>query len=212
MHQIRVKLLKLSQRIDTSNLGLRQLAKLIGEKHPQLIKYHLKQMEREGLIHRGASGKITVLKDAEKFIMPNMVSLPILGSANCGPAFCVAEQDIEGYLQTSAGILSNRDIKEVFVIKAVGNSLNAAQDVIGGPTIEDGDMVIIDKSNQNPKNGDYVLSIIDDAANLKRFYRDADGTVRLVSESTENIPPILIHPDDFVSFMINGVVVRVIKN
>lgn len=212
MHQIRVKLLKLSQRIDTSNLGLRQLAKLIGEKHPQLIKYHLEQMEKETLIHRDkTTGKITVLKDAEKFIMPNMVSLPILGSANCGTASCVAEQDIQGYLQTSAGILGNRNVKEVFVIKAVGNSLNAAQDVVGG-RIEDGDMVIIDKSNQTPKNGDYVLSIIDDAANLKRFYRDADGTVRLVSESTENIPPILIHPDDFANFMINGVVVRVIKN
>lgn len=211
MHQIRVKLLKLSQRIDTSNLGLRQFAKLIGEKHPQLIKYHLEQMEKDGLIHRGSNAKITVLKDAEKFIMPNMVSLPIVGSASCGPASCVAEQDIKGYLQTSAGILGNRDKKEIFVIKAVGNSLNAAQDVMGGK-IEDGDMVIIDKSNQNPKNGDYVLSIIDDAANLKRFYRDADGTVRLVSESTENIPPILIHPDDFASFMINGIVVRVIKN
>lgn len=211
MHQIRLKLLKLAQRIDTSNLGLRQLAKLIGEKHPQLIKYHLEQMEEEELIHRDENGKITVLKDAEKFIMPNMVSLPICGYADCGPASCVAEQNIEGYLQTSAGILGNKNTEELFVVRAVGDSLNAAQDVVGGP-IEDGDLVIVDKSNQSPVNGDYVLSIIDDAANLKRFYRDADGTVRLISESTEDIPPILIHPDDFLNYMINGVVVRVVKN
>lgn len=211
MHPIRVKLLKLSQKIDTSNIGLRQLAKLVGEEHPQLIKYHLEQMDKEGVIRRDENGKIIVLKDAKKFIMPNIITLPIVGYANCGPATCVAEQNIEGYLHTSPGILGKKNRKDLFVIKAVGNSLNAAQDVMGG-SVENGDMVIIDKSNQNPKNGDYVLSIIDDAANLKRFYRDADGTVRLVSESTENIPPILIHPDDFASFMINGIVVRVIKN
>jgi len=57
------------------------------------------------------------------------------------------------------------------------------------------------------------LSVINDAANFKRFYKN-DEEIKLVSESTLDIPPIILHKDDVNTsgYMVNGVVVRVIKN
>jgi repressor LexA len=95
------------------------------------------------------------------------------------------------------------------VIKAIGNSLNRAKNVAGGP-IKNGDYVIVDCNNKNPQNGDYVLSIIDEAANFKRFYREGD-MIKLVSESSEEYPPIYIHESEMDEYTVNGVVVRVIK-
>ena len=100
----------------------------------------------------------------------------------------------------------------LFVVRVVGNSMNAAKDLKGG-TAEEGDYIVVDCENADPKNGDYVLSVIDDAANIKRFYKD-DGEIRLVSESTMDVPPIVLHEDDVNSkgYLVNGVVLRVIKN
>ena len=81
---------------------------------------------------------------------------------------------------------------------------------INGNTIEDGDYLIIDSSDTNPKNGDVVLSVIDDMANIKKYIWDEKNhQVVLVSESTKDIPPIYIHEDD--SFLVNGKVIQVIK-
>ena len=80
---------------------------------------------------------------------------------------------------------------------------------IDGKRIEDGDYAIIDYEYKTPRNGDIVLSIIDGASNIKKFYRDEDGNIVLASDSTQNFPPIYIHKDD--NYMINGKVVQIIK-
>lgn len=81
---------------------------------------------------------------------------------------------------------------------------------VNGKTIEDGDYLIIDSDYRSPRNGDVVLSVIDDMANIKKYIWDEDNNqVVLVSQSTKDIPPIFIHEDD--SFMINGRVIQVIK-
>lgn len=38
---------------------------------------------------------------------------------------------------------------------------------VNGKTIEDGDYLIIDSDYRSPRNGDVVLSVIDDMANIK---------------------------------------------
>jgi repressor LexA len=81
---------------------------------------------------------------------------------------------------------------------------------VDGKTIEDGDYLIIDSEYRNPRNGDVILSIIDDMANIKKYVWDeVNNQVLLMSQSTKEIPPIYIHEDD--SFMINGKVIQVIK-
>jgi SOS-response transcriptional repressor LexA len=79
-------------------------------------------------------------------------------------------------------------------------------------SIEEGDFAIIDPDNRSPDPGDYVLSVINGCANIKRFYIDKEhGQLLLLSESSENQPPIRLHEDDNLEFFINGKVVTVIK-
>jgi len=96
-----------------------------------------------------------------------------------------------------------------FALRVEGDSMNKAK--IAGKNLEEGDFVVIDSEYRSPKNGDYVLSVIDGCANLKKFERDnKTGEVLLVSESTNpKHKPIYISSED--NFMINGKIVNVVK-
>jgi SOS-response transcriptional repressor LexA len=80
---------------------------------------------------------------------------------------------------------------------------------IDGNNIEEGDYVIIDASYRGPRPGDYVLSIIEGCANIKKFARAKNGNVVLLSESSTDYSPIYIDEND--QFLINGRVAQVIK-
>lgn len=209
LHPIQRKILNFLQKTKVTNIGISQLGKFIGEKHPQQIKHHLKQLEKKGCISWNQDKKsIKVLKPME-LIDENLITLSIYGSASCGPAEMVAKENLEGFLRISKSLLSGLNLKGLFVVKAVGDSLNNAKEAPGGP-IEDGDYVVIDSGYKDFRPGDYVLSILDEYANLKRFYREGNNIV-LVSESKSDIPPIYINPIDFPNYMINGKIVKVFK-
>ncbi len=210
MHIIQQKLLKLASEMNLGSIGLRKLGQLIGESHPQKVKHHLEQLEKKGLLTVARSGDIEPTKTL-KIKGLSLFSLPILGTANCGPADIFAEENCEGYLKVSPKTIGRSKPEGLFVIKAVGDSMNKAKAVSGGP-INNHDYVVIDTSKRAPQNGDYVLSIIDDMANIKRFYFDkANEQIALVSESTLPIEPIYIHHTDAVNYLVNGQVLRVIK-
>jgi len=206
MHQIQEKLLDLVKEEDVSQLTLRQIAKLVGEKHPQKIKHHLNQLEKKGMIdidwHSGSVKRNSRRADKNS----SFQSVPIIGLADCGQAITFAEETFEGYLKVSRKILDK--IRNIFAVQAKGNSMNKAK--INGQTIEDGDYVVIDSSDKDPFNGDYVLAVVDNFATIKRFYRDRQtNRIVLLAESTEEYLPIYLHEDD--SFMINGIVKFVLK-
>lgn len=206
MHIIQERLLKLIDQRNIGNLPLRQIGELLDEKLPQKIKHHLYQLEQKGfIVIDRKNAKISRINN--KPHGQNMfLSIPIVGSANCGPASIYADQNIEGYLKISKLLISTQ--KDIFAIRAQGNSLNKAN--INGKNIEHGDFVIIDSKKLSPKDGDYVLSIIDDMANIKKYKLDhKNRRIVLLSESTQTFNPIFIHEDD--DFRINGKVIDVVK-
>lgn len=190
-------------------MSLRQIGTLIGQKNsPQKIKHHMLQLEKNGLIKINRLEKEIAKTKPGSIINSKLISLPILGSANCGPATIYAEQNIEGYLTISGKLLSKK--KDIFAIKASGYSMNKAN--INGDSIEDGDYVIVDPKYRSVRNGDYVLSIIDGTANIKRYFNDRDNKrIILLSESSASFSPIFIHYDDMDSYLINGRIIQVIK-
>lgn len=215
MHPIQEKLLSLTEHHNLGAMKLREIGKLIdGPNSPQNIKHHLQQLAKKGLIKIDKRNKKIERIRAGKNKLSGLISIPILGSANCGEATLFAVENPEGYLQVSPRILGSKYLKktrELFALKAVGPSMNRAN--IDGDSIEDGDYVIADRSQQMPKNGDRVVSIIDNAANIKRFFRDErKQQIMLVSESSLDISPIYIHQDDLQNYLVNGVVVLVMKN
>ena len=207
MHPVQESLLRV---IDEKNIGaltLRQMGELIGERLPQKIKHHLSQLERKGFIlidrkNKNISRISNKAKAGDIFI-----SIPIIGAANCGPATIYVEQNIEGYLKISKRFIPNK--KSIFALRAEGNSLNKAN--IQGKNVESGDFVIVDSENTSPRNGDYVVSIIDGMANIKKYHLDKDqNRIALLSESTQNYSPIFVHEND--DFRISGKIVEVVKN
>jgi repressor LexA len=212
MHIIQEKLINLADEYNLSDLTLRKIGELVYEPNsPQKIKHHINQLISRGLLVVTPDGKTT--KKAKGGLgKSGLFSLPILGSANCGQALIFADDKIEGYLKLSRNLLKKdliNEIKELFVLKAVGNSMNRA--VIDNKNIEDGDFLIINKGSI-VKSGDYVVSIIDGVANIKKFYIDKpNNQIILLSESSQDFAPIYISKEDQDSYLIGGKVVGIMK-
>lgn len=208
MHKLQQAILELADKKNLASMTLREIGEYVGEQHPQKIKHHLNQLRVKGLMANGNKAK---LFEGSKVIgtgQTQMISIPILGLANCGPAQIFASENLEGYLTVSVGMIPKK--KKIFAVRAVGTSMNRAN--INDKSIEDGDYVIIDADYKHPKDGDYVLSVIGGSANIKRFCRDTENNqIVLISESSQELPPIYIHPKDFSEYMVNGKVVQVIK-
>jgi len=175
--------------------------------------YYVEKLREEGYLQKVSNHPRSININSNEFmksILPKSVesfSIPVLGSANAGPATSLAEENISGYLK-----VSHKDINRkngVFALRVEGDSMNKAK--IAGKNLEEGDFVVIDSEYRNPKNGDYVLSVIEGYANLKKFERDSKtGEVLLVSESTNlKHKPIYISSED--NFMINGKIISVVK-
>src|SRR3989344_861708 len=210
MHDLQTKLLKILEKIDFSKESLRSIAKMVGEKYPQKIKHHITQLEKNGLISVDWINKRVTVSSRSKSSSSSspLLSIPIVGTANCGPATIFADQNVEGFVKISKVILGIKAIGDFFAIRASGDSMNRAK--IAGKNIEDGDLVIIDPRQKEPRNGDYVLSIIDNVANIKKIFRDSKNMlIRLISESTQDYAPIYISPKE--DYMVAGKVIYVIK-
>lgn len=214
MHEIQKRLLHLiAQGQNLGQLTLREIGKRIGEKDkPQKIKHHLNQLEKKGLIKINKSKELIEKATggaSEGLLMKgNLLAIPILGAANAGPALRFADENIEGYLRISSTLLGRKSAKNIFALMVDGPSMNRAE--VGGKKIEDGDFVIIDSPYKSPKDGDIVLSIIDNMANIKRFHHDRENNqIGLISESSQNFPPIYLHETD--NYIVNGRVFFVVK-
>jgi repressor LexA len=205
MHKTQELILDLVRGGGWNRKTLREVGGEIGCPSAQQVKHHLEQLVGRGLVTFDRATK-TARMSRPVFSPAGLVPVPIVGAANCGPATIFANENIEGYLRVSPKLL--KKTSRVFAIRAQGISMNRAQ--VDGQNIEDGDYLIIDADYREPRTGDIVLSVIDDAANIKKFlWDDETGQIVLVSESTKDIPPIYIHEDD--SFMVNGRVIQVIK-
>lgn len=175
--------------------------------------YYVDKLSEEGYLKKISNQSRGIDLETNDFIRPvaskntQAFSVPIMGAVNAGEANIFAEENIEGYLKIPNNSLSKKE--GVFALRVEGDSMNKA--TIDKKNIEQGDFVLIDSQYRNPKNGDFVLSIIDGCANIKKFERNSkNGEIRLMSESTNlKHKPIYISSED--NFMINGKVMAIIK-
>jgi SOS-response transcriptional repressor LexA len=209
MHVLQQRILDLSQTTNLADLTLREIGERVGDKYPQKIKHHIEQLYKKGFLRQNADG--SVIFPTGQTSSDLFYTLPIVGSANCGKAVTFADEHIEGYLTLSKKLLDSHSDR-MFVVRAIGNSMNMAN--IQGDSIDDGDYVIID-ATQKPVDSyynQYVLSTIDGMANIKKLSADTKKNIYiLLSQSSEEHPPIYLHKDDVGSYLINGAVTKVIK-
>lgn len=212
MHIIQKQLLDLiATHADFGSYSLRKIAEMVGaEGKPQTAKYHLQQLEKDGLIQMNLeAGVIKLVKRGyAKASASPIYSLPVVGSANCGPATIFAEQNIDQYLKISSSLLP-RNKSNLYALIADGDSMNKAE-VEPGRTIESGDFVLVDSDYKNYRKGDIVVAVIDGLATIKRYREDKENKmIVLEADSTHKYLPIFIHEGD--DFQISGKVVGIIK-
>ena len=214
MHIIQKQLLDLiATHEDFGSYSLRKMAEMVGAKgKPQTAKYHLQQLEKDGLIQLNLEAGIIKLvkRGYAKASTSPIYSLPIVGSANCGPATIFAEQNVDQYLKISSSMLP-RNKSNLYALIADGDSMNKAKVGEEEKTIESGDFVLVDSEYKNYKTGDIVVAVIDNMATIKRFREDkSNNRIILEADSTEKYLPIFIHEGD--NFLLSGKVVGIIKS
>lgn len=88
------------------------------------------------------------------------------------------------------------------IFKACGDSMS--------PTIEDGDIVLVDIGRTDFNNGGVFLLTINNEWFIKRLRLKITGELEIISENTEKYgAPEILRPDDNIEVVIKG---RVIKN
>ncbi len=213
MHAIQEKLIQLSKENDISSMKLADLARLVNIKSLQQVKHHREQLIKKGLLSAPTQSKATkVLKG----ILNNadLISIPVLGAANAGPASIYADGTVSGYLRVSTSKLPGTyKTGKLFALKVIGDSMNSASIGIDRQKANNNDYVVADARTFVPKTGDYVLSLIEGLANIKKFVDDKENRqIALVSESTQDYPPIIIGEDDGTDYLAQAKVLCVVKS
>ena len=140
-------------------------------------------------------------------LKPQFSSVPVLGAANAGFALINAEEYFQGYLRVSSSIIRGK--ANVFAVRIEGDSMNKAK--INDKNIEDGDFVLVNPNHSKLKDGEYVLSIIDGNATVKKVKREKRfGSILLMPEST-NPEHKTIYVSSQDNFMVNGKIIGVVK-
>jgi len=212
MHQTQEKLLELSKKHDFGKMSYRDIGDLVGIESAQTIKHHLLQLQKKNLIKMYKKGGVVEHVKRGISNASGLVTLPVLGAADCGVATKIADdQYVQGHIRVSSKIVSYK--KGMFAVQVDGFSMNRSAVGPSKRNIEPGDYVIVDGDAKTPVNGEYVLSVIDGLANIKKFYLDEENRqVMLVSESTKDYPPIVIDESEIDQYVLSGKVVEVIKN
>lgn len=207
MHQIQEKLLALADTEDLGTYSYYALAKKLDVANHGSVKFHLDQLVDKGMLYKNPkTGSISKVEPGSKFT--GFVSIPIMGEANCGAPTRVADDRVKSFLRVTPSLVPKAKLDKLYALKAVGSSMNKAN--INGRPINDGDYVLIEKANR-VQNGDYVVSIFDEVANIKRFIVDYENSrIVLRSESTDTFPPIFVAEEDFGSYLVAGKVLEVI--
>ena len=173
---------------------LADVAKHFGYKNRATVQQHFQAIEKKGYIRKSPKlSRGIELTLEEKFFVPR----PILGEVAAGNPLTIYPDAIDTVqLPTIA-----RMPQDSFLLRVKGDSLKDAY-------IFSGDIVIVNP-NLEPKNGQIVVAILDDAAVVKRFYKKR-SEIELVSENPE-FKPIVIDKK-YPSFKIVGIVVGVYRS
>jgi len=184
-----------------------------------VVNYYLEQLEEGGYIERrsNVSRGITLLKNAAgealqdigKAISDAMQTLtvPLLGNIVAGEPMPVPASDFS-YYDPESGIDIARSLlpaheseDQLYALRVHGDSMIDAM-------INDGDIVVMKKTNQ-AKNGEMVAIWLNDRdeTTLKYFYRE-NGKVRL-QPANPTMQPIII--DDPRIVEVQGKVILVIR-
>ncbi|MCY4089143.1 MAG: S24 family peptidase [Candidatus Saccharibacteria bacterium] len=205
-------MLQINLERNISDMKLSELRDLTGVKHLQQVKHHRNMLITKGLLSKQEQAKQAFGQTDILGGKSQLINIPIMGAVNAGVASVYAEGKVEDYLRISSEKLPVRHKKTLYALRVVGNSMDKACIGPNKLNIENGDYVIADGDQYTPQSGDYVISLINGLANVKKLIIDSnEGQVVLVSESSGDYPPIILDIDDQMDYMAQSKVLHVIK-
>ena len=144
-------------------------------------------------------------KDIKEVENSKKPKIKIFAESNAGEALTIAQDNNLGYVFFNDKEWANYKNGEHIALKVKGNSMNKKE--IDGKKIKDGRIVIVKKTNHATEN-DVVVSILNEASNIKEFHKEEDSVV-LKSVSTEKIDDIVVTEKD--DYMVIGIIVKVVR-
>ena len=158
--------------------SVREICKAVGLSSTSSVHFHLKRLEKEGLIKRDSS-KTRAIEIVDPTSKKEVINVPIVGTIAAGNPI-LAIENIEDVFPLPIDYVKNT--KDLFMLKVSGESMIEAG-------ILDGDLAIIEKTD-SANNGDIVVALIDNEATLKRFFKES-SYIRLQPENKSMKPIIL---------------------
>lgn len=162
---------------------VREIGKALGLSSPATVHAHLSNLEEKGFIKKEESKNRTLellVKNEYATTNSSIVEVPLLGKITAGNPIEAIENPDETFDLPSYLVPKN---KEVFTLNVSGTSMINAG-------ILDGDIVIVERTNQ-AKNGEIVVAMTDEnEVTLKTFYKEKDH-FRLQPENDTMAPIIL---------------------
>jgi repressor LexA len=163
--------------------------------HRVTVHQHVAALVKKGAIRKlpQRSRSIEIL---DRDYLPD-ATLKVMGRIAAGRPI-EAVEDPEPY--TLDELMPIEPGQESYMLRVVGQSMIEDH-------ITDGDLVMVDRA-QSPHDGEIVVAIVDGEATLKRFYREADESVRL-QPANSTMDPIYVRPPQQLD--IRGVVRGVLR-
>ena len=162
--------------------SVREICSELGVSSSATAHYYLDKLEEQGLIKRSNSKNRAIeVVGMKKNITEDsdITYAPLLGKVAAGTPI-LATESLEGNLCLPKSMFN---YEEIFATTVSGESMINAG-------IFDGDKIIVKKQN-DARNGEIVVALIDDSATVKRFYRE-NGYIRLQPEN-DFMDPIIVN-------------------
>jgi repressor LexA len=157
------------------------------------LQKHIKLLLEKGVLVRDWNKRRSLVL-AEENKPAGAVEIPLAGRIAAGQPI---EPEPEGETVAVPDVLTRKG--QNYVLRVNGSSM-----IDDG--IHDGDFVVVNK-REKASNGEMVAALLNGEATLKRFYREADGRIRL-QPANERMSPIWVAEGDL---KVQGVVVGLMR-
>lgn len=176
-------------------LSYRDIAESIGVKSPNTVAYHLRELERKGLLKRNPSSPqdYQVLGEQE----PGVVRLNLYGLAHCGRTGSLLDGDPIDKVPIASRLIPF-PVNKAFLLKTKGDSME--------PDIHDGDLVLV-KRQTYANTGQIVACVNRGNCLIKRYGK---GHPTLLSSLNPSYLPIAVADDFRIEGVVAGIVSRII--
>ena len=172
--------------------SVREICEAVNLRSTSSVHAHLETLEKNGYIRRDTTKPraIEITDDEFNLTRREMAQVPIIGQVAAGMPI-LATENIEDYFPVASNFMPK---KESFMLRVKGDSMINAG-------IFNRDLVLVER-DEDAKNGDLVVAMVDDSATVKTFYKE-DGHIRLQPEN-DDYDPIIV-PDCKVIGKVFGV-------